>query len=154
MEKFIESFLVYNIVWIVYNRTMLISDDVIVYEKQDQVSEEKESVKVLRECIELQCRKANDYQNPASRIRQADYYPSGVKTLIEIVHAKLLRATSVIEAMELDPNYEPNFESVEDSFLDGINYLSFAAAYCRGKIDGQDPERDFLNRRKVSEKIV
>lgn len=109
--------------------------------------EEKESIKVLQECAELQRRKSNDYQNPQSRIRQADYYPSGVKTILEIVHAKVLRAQSVIEAMELDPNYVPNFESVEDSFKDLINYASFGVAFIRGKVDGQDPERDFLNRR-------
>jgi len=34
----------------------------------------KESIKVLEECAELQTRKGNDYQNPNSRIQQADYY--------------------------------------------------------------------------------
>lgn len=111
--------------------------------------EEKESIVVLKECTELQRRKSNDYQNPKSRIRQADYYPSGVKTILEIIHAKVLRATSVIEAMELDPNYEPNYESVEDSLKDLINYSSFGVAYIRGKVDGQDTTRDFLNRRKT-----
>lgn len=106
----------------------------------------KESIRVLEECAETQIKKADDYQNPNSRVRQADYYPSGVKTILEIVHAKVLRATSVIEAMENDPEYSPNFESLEDSFKDCINYLSFAVAYSRGKIDGQCGSRDFLNR--------
>ena len=112
--------------------------------------EEKESIKVLTECADLQRRKSNDYQNPKSRIRQADYYPSGVKTILEIIQAKVLRAQSVIEAMELDPNYVPNFESVEDSLKDLINYSSFGVAFIRGKVDGQDPERDFLNRRHTA----
>src|SRR5665213_2418504 len=34
-----------------------------------------ESVKVLQECIDLQLKKSRDYQNPASTIKQADYYP-------------------------------------------------------------------------------
>ena len=55
---------------------------------------------------------------------------------------------SVLEAMENDPNYSPNFESIEDSAKDLINYSSFLAAYVRGGIDGQLPDRDFLNRRK------
>ena len=101
----------------------------------------KESLKVLQECAELQTKKSNDYQNPNSNIRQADYYPRGVASLLDIVHAKTLRMFSVLEAMENDPKYKPNFESLEDSAKDLINYGSFIAAYIRGGIDGQDPDR-------------
>ena len=111
----------------------------------------KESIKVLQECAELQTSKGNDYQNPNSRIRQADYYPRGISTIIDIVHAKVLRMQSVLEAMENDPDYNPNFESLEDSSKDLINYGSFIVAYMRGGMDGQDPERDFLNRLQTVE---
>ena len=107
---------------------------------------EKESLKVLKECAELQIKKSNDYQNPNSRIKQADYYPRGVLTILDIVYAKVLRMYSVIEAMEGDENYQQNFESIEDSAKDLINYSSFIAAYCRGGIEGQDGTKDFLNR--------
>jgi hypothetical protein len=30
--------------------------------------------------------------------------------------------------------------------MDLINYASFVVSYCRGKMDGQSPDRDFLNR--------
>jgi hypothetical protein len=53
-----------------------------------------------------------------------------------------------MEAMENDPDYNPNFESIEDSFKDMINYASFAVAYTRGKIEGQKPDRDFINKPK------
>ena len=109
----------------------------------------KESLKVLQECADLQIKKANDYQNPNSNIKQADYYPRGVSSLLDIVHAKTLRMMSVVEAMENDPEYSPNFESLEDSAKDLINYGSFIAAYIRGGIDGQDTDRDFLNRRNI-----
>lgn len=108
---------------------------------------EKESLKVLKECAELQIKKSNDYQNPNSRIKQADYYPRGVLTILDIVYAKVLRMYSVIEAMDGDDKYQQNFESVEDSAKDLINYSSFIAAYCRGGIEGQDPNKDFLNRK-------
>lgn len=110
----------------------------------------KESLKVLQECAEIQAAKSNDYQNPNSRIVQADYYPRGVASIMDIIHAKTLRLWSVLEAMENDPNYQPNFESMEDSFKDLINYASFGVAYTRGKIPGQDPNKDFLNRSKGS----
>ncbi len=106
----------------------------------------RESLKVLEECAELQKRKANDYQNPNSRITQADYYPRGVASILDIINTKVLRLYSVLEAMQYDPTYEPNFESVEDSAKDLINYASFMVAYSRGKLQGQDPKRDFLNR--------
>ena len=54
---------------------------------------------------------------------------------------------SVLEAMENDPNYKPNFESIEDSGCDLINYSSFLVAYMRNGIEGQRIDRDFLNRK-------
>ena len=112
----------------------------------------KESIKVLQECAEIQTKKGTDYQNEHSRIKQADYYPNGVSTLLDINHAKMLRMQSVVAAMQADPSYEPNFESIEDSAKDMINYCTFIVAYCRGKMDGQNADHDFLNRpKKVSD---
>jgi hypothetical protein len=110
-------------------------------------SDEPESVHVLRECMELQLKKGRDYQNPNSTVVQADYYPSGIKTIHDILHAKMLRAKSVMEAMESDPKYGQNFESLEDTYKDLINYASFAVSYIRGKIPGQNPDRDIFNRK-------
>lgn len=110
------------------------------------MSKERESIRVLQECAEIQLKKSKDYQNDLSRIRQADYYPRGVATILDLIYAKTLRMQSVVEAMEKDPTYAPNFESIEDSAKDLINYASFVVAYCRGQMDGQDPSRDFLNR--------
>ena len=113
----------------------------------------KESIKVLHECADLQLKKSNDYQNPNSTIRQADYYPRGFASILDVMHTKIIRMRSVLEAMEYDPNYVPNFESLEDSAKDLINYSSFAVSFIRGGIDGQDPKRDFLNRHKKAPKI-
>ena len=112
---------------------------------------DKESIKIINEAIALQLRKSNDYQNDKSRIKQADYYPRGVITMLDIVYAKVLRMYSVAEAMESDTEYEANFESLEDSAKDLINYGSFIAAYIRNGIDGQDSKKDFLNRDKKSD---
>ena len=107
---------------------------------------QKESIKVLQECAELQIKKSQDYNNPDSRIHQNMYYPRGVATILDIVWAKVLRMYSVVEGMENDPSYNPNFESLEDSAKDLINYSSFIVAYCRQGIDGQDGSKDYLNR--------
>jgi len=110
----------------------------------------KESLKVLQECAELQARKSKDYQNEKSRIRQADHYPRGCATILDMVHQKITRMYSVMESMEYGD--EVNFESLEDSAIDAINYLSFFVSYSRGKMEGQDSNRDFVNRpRNVNE---
>jgi hypothetical protein len=108
---------------------------------------DKESIKIINEAIALQLKKSDDYQNKKSWIKQADYYPRGVLTILDIVYAKVLRMYSVIEAMEKDPDYKQNFESIEDSCKDLINYASFIGAYMRNGIDGQKIDRDFLNRK-------
>jgi hypothetical protein len=105
------------------------------------VNEERESVKVLLEAAELQKRKSMDYQNSNSTVVQADYYPNGVSTIQDIIWAKILRARSLIEGGQA-----ANFESLEDTYKDLINYASFAVAYLRGKVPGQDPNRDAFNK--------
>jgi hypothetical protein len=111
----------------------------------DSKPKDRASVEVLQECIDLQRLKGQDYQSSASRIKQADYYPSGIRTIREIIHAKLLRAESVEESIAAGG--KENFESLEDSYKDLINYASFAVAYLRGQIDGQSIyDNDFLNR--------
>lgn len=104
----------------------------------------KESLLVLKECAQLQQRKSNDYQNEKSRIVQADHYPRGCATILDMAYQKLIRMYSVMEAMENEDNV--NFESLEDSAIDAINYLSFFVSYSRGKMEGQNPNNDFLNR--------
>jgi hypothetical protein len=61
------------------------------------------------------------------------------------MNGKLLRIYSVLETMEAGGKI--NFESVEDSAIDLINYASFLVSYMRGDIDGQHPDRDIFNRR-------
>lgn len=107
---------------------------------------ERESVKVLRECIDLQIRKSQDYQNPNSNIVQAMHYRRGVSTIHDMIHQKLLRAQSLLEPIENGTSYDPNFESLEDTYKDLINYASFAVSYLRFQMEGQNIQRDILNR--------
>lgn len=109
-----------------------------------------ESVNVLNECAELQLKKSRDYQNPNSSVAQADYYPNGVTTIHDIMHAKMLRMKSVMEAMQGN-DYDPNFESLEDSAKDLINYASFFVSYLRGGIEGQGPNHDPFNRKQAGD---
>jgi len=105
---------------------------------------EKPSVDVLRECIELQLKKSQDYQNPNSNVVQAMHYRRGVDTIHDIMQGKMYRAQSLLESGRADA---ANFESLEDTYKDLINYASFAVAWIRGGIEGQDPTRDMFNRK-------
>lgn len=102
------------------------------------INARKSPEQILEECMELRSRKAADYQNENSRVVQNDYYPNGVCTILDIIHAKYLRAVSLIEAHT--SGSKPNFESLEDTFKDLVNYASFAASYCTGGIEGQPTE--------------
>jgi len=120
---------------------------IITYDKPIKELEmaDKESVKVLKECIDLQLSKSDDYQNPNSNVVQAMHYRRGVDTIHDIMAQKMLRAQSILES-----NRDPNFESLEDTYKDLINYASFAVSYMRGQMDGQSKDRDMFNR-KINE---
>ena len=103
----------------------------------------KESLRVLQECAELQTKKSQDYQNDGSSVVQAMHYRRGIDTIHDVILGKLHRATSLLES-----HNSPNFESLEDTYKDIINYCSFAVSYSRGKMEGQDPTRDIFNKKK------
>ena len=104
----------------------------------DEIDETLPSVGILMEAARLMSAKARDYN---ATVPQAHYYPNGLWTLLDTIHGKRLRACSVLGAMESDPNYEPNFDSLEDSFVDMINYAAFSIAFIRGELNGQDLQR-------------
>ena len=110
-----------------------------------KLKERKESVKVLQECIDLQLKKSQDYQSDSSNITQAMHYRRGIDTIHDIILGKITRATSLLESGK-----DPNFESLEDTYKDMINYASFAVSYMRGKMEGQVSGRDMFNRSTAS----
>jgi hypothetical protein len=109
---------------------------------------------VLEACAALQRSKGRDYQSAASTVRQADYYPHGCQSIYDTMHTKMLRIKSVMDAMEGKPDHCVNYESVRDSALDLINYASFFVSYMDGGIDGQSPDRDWLNRPLPTNEVV
>ena len=109
------------------------------------IIDRKESVAVLQECMDLQLKKSKDYQSDSSNVTQAMHYRRGVDTIHDIILGKITRATSLLESGK-----DPNFESLEDTYKDMINYASFAVSYMRGKMDGQTPGRDMFNKSTTS----
>ena len=108
-----------------------------------KTANKRESVNVLDECIELQNKKSQDYQSEKSNVVQAMHYRRGVDSIHDIIQGKCYRAQSILESQG-----DPNFESLEDTYKDIINYCSFAVSYMRGTMEGQDPDHDMFNRPK------
>ena len=105
---------------------------------------ERTSVTVLRECMDLQIKKSEDYQNPNSNVVQAMHYRRGVDSIHDIMQVKMYRAQSLLVSGRADV---ANFESLEDTYKDLINYASFAVAWLRGGIEGQQPGYDIFNKK-------
>lgn len=88
----------------------------------------RRSVQVLHECAELQRSKGEDY----NRVPQAEYYPNGLDDIYCMMHQKMTRLKSLMKADGV-----PNFESMDDTARDLINYTSFFVEWKDGKMDGQ-----------------
>jgi hypothetical protein len=110
------------------------------------------SANILLEAADVQERKGQDYNNAVSSVEQADYYPRGVTSILDIINAKYLRMVSVLETMQ--NGGKANFESVEDSAIDMINYASFIVAYMRGQVPGQKPGYDIFNRKSDGNQML
>jgi len=83
---------------------------------------------ILDECKNLLLLKGRDYNS--GRVKMGDYYPRGLHSVIDLMHAKLLRMYSLLES-----NEEANFESIEDSAKDLINYAAIFVGVSRGLIE-------------------
>lgn len=111
--------------------------------EKDKNPAKRMSVTVLEECIEVQKRKSEDYQNPNSNVVQAMHYRRGIDTLHDALQGKLFRAQSLLESGKFS---QANYESLEDSYMDLINYASFCVAWLRYGIPGQRTDRDMFNK--------
>jgi len=89
---------------------------------------DRRAVEVLQECIKLMRDKGKDYNN----LPQARYYENnGLNDIYCMMHHKMLRIKSVMNSDK------QNFESLQDSCRDLINYTSFFVEYLENKMDGQ-----------------
>lgn len=93
---------------------------------------ERRAIEVLEECADLMRKKGQDY----NRVPQAEYYPFGVRDIWCMMHQKMTRIKSLMVA-----EGDQNFESMEDSARDLINYSAFLIEYLEGKMEGQNESR-------------
>ena len=82
-----------------------------------------EAYKILKECSEILKKKGEDYNN--GTIKPEDYFLYGRKSYMQMIHLKTTRLKSLMETKEV------NYESLEDTLIDLINYAALWASYER-----------------------
>ena len=83
------------------------------------------AIDIMKEAIALKERKSIDYQG--SRWTESDYFPFGDQSYMHMIHTKYLRMRNVMDSNEV------NFESLEDTLIDMINYSAMYAAWLRNR---------------------
>lgn len=96
--------------------------------KKEEAMKDKAAL-ILKEAAELKVKKSKDYQG--GMWSEKDYFPFGDESYIHMMWTKMLRIRSVAEKENV------NFESLEDSLLDMINYSAMYIAYLRDKDSGE-----------------
>ena len=104
-------------------------------------------IDIFKDCLKIQKKKSRDYQNTKSRIKQLDYYPQGVLSIMNMIHTKTTRLWSLLESKD-----NPNYESLEDNAKDLINYTAFLIKYINYGFDGQDYKRNIFNEEMKNDK--
>lgn len=86
---------------------------------------------VLKKVVALRAKKSQDYNSgPVLR----DYFPFGHLSYAQMLHVKMLRVHSLLAVMA--KGGKPNFEGINDTLEDLINYSSFyAEAIADGSVD-------------------
>ena len=79
----------------------------------------------LLEAAILMSKKAEDYNRSNTTYRE--YFPYGDKSYAQMIHMKAMRLVNLAEKDE-----KPNFESVQDSLLDIINYAAMWYSHHEG----------------------
>ena len=92
----------------------------------------KTAVEILKDAAALKERKSKDYQG--GKWSEEDYFPYGNLSFNHMLWTKMLRIMNVSEKTDT------NFESLEDSLIDMVNYAAMYAAYVHNQ-----PKRDGRN---------
>lgn len=94
---------------------------------------------ILHDAADLMERKSKDYQG--STYTLTDYFPYGHTSYLQMLHTKMTRIKSVAER---EDSNAVNFESLEDSLIDLINYSAFYIEFLRNQTTAEQSEIDAL----------
>ena len=88
-------------------------------------STERESVKVLREAIELQLKKSKDYQNENSNVKQAMHYRRGVDSIHDVMDGQ-------------DPSRDMFNRPIEGKQIDPFTLAEYTSALLNPNATSED----------------
>ena len=94
------------------------------------------AIDIMKDAIALKERKSIDYQG--STWTEADYFPFGDQSYMHMIHTKYLRMRNIMDSKEV------NFESLEDTLVDMINYCAMYAAWLKNQPDIRQDTRGNL----------
>ena len=88
------------------------------------------AIDIMKEAIALKERKSIDYQG--SKWTEEEYFPFEDQSYMHMIHTKYLRMRNVMESKDV------NFESLDDTLIDMINYAAMYAAFLRNRSSAAD----------------
>ena len=83
------------------------------------------AIQILKDAAALKEAKSKDYQG--GKWTEEDYFPFGDQSYMHMIHTKYLRMRNIMEVDDV------NFESLEDTLIDMINYCAMYAAYLENR---------------------
>jgi len=84
---------------------------------------------LVQPALDLVVKKHEDYNGGIVQLQ--DYFPFGDISYIQMLHVKTTRLVSLGQQMQADPNMAPNYESIEETLYDLINYAVFYLAWLK-----------------------
>jgi len=75
---------------------------------------------LVEKASKLMLNKARDYNQGAVTLH--DYFPFGSPSYVQMIHVKAQRLVSLMEMYMKNEGGEPQYEAIQDSVLDLINY--------------------------------
>ena len=82
--------------------------------------DEKRYNALVAKASKLMFNKAKDYNQGSVTLH--DYFPFGSPSYVQMIHVKAQRLVSLMELNMLNEGAEPQYEAIQDSVLDIINY--------------------------------
>ena len=101
-----------------------------IYQKKEPDMAKVTATQILKDAADLKERKSKDYQG--GRWTEEDYFPFGHQSFCHMIHTKYMRMMSVVE------QETTNFESLEDTLIDMINYAAMYAAWIENQKEDTD----------------
>lgn len=91
----------------------------------------QEYLDLINPAIVMVAKKGEDYNQGEADLGK--YFPFGDYSYIQMIHMKALRLVSLAF---LEVGTKPNYEGIEDTLYDLLNYAVFYLQYLKGSKDG------------------